>query len=159
MIINYARYFCKYVTVVYNQTMATFKRNKKQGYLIPMFSGKVPAGFPSPADDHIEQHLDLNDLLISKPEATFLVRASGESMIQAGIFNQDILVVDRSRSAKHGDIVVASLDGELLVKRLFKHSGKLKLVSENLQFPEILISRDEELMIWGVVTYVIHKPI
>ena len=139
--------------------MVPSKKTKSQQNLLPLFSGKVPAGFPSPADDHIEQHLDLNDFLISKPEATFLVRASGESMLQAGIFNQDILVVDRSRAAKHGDIVVASLDGELLVKRLFKHMGQLKLVSENPKFPEIVISRDEELMIWGVVTYVIHKPV
>ena len=126
---------------------------------LPLFSGRVPAGFPSPAEDHIEQYLDLNAWLIPHPEATFLVRASGESMTGAGVFNQDILVVDRSISAKHGHIVVASLDGELVVKRLHTKFGRIQLQSENPKYPPIVLKNQSELHIWGVVTYVIHRPV
>ena len=91
---------------------------------LPLFSGKVAAGFPSPADDYIEKSLDLNELLVQKPAATFFVRAQGESMLGAGIHPNDILVVDRSIAPVPGKIVICALNGELTVKRLEHHNGQ-----------------------------------
>ena len=85
---------------------------------LPLFGSQVPAGFPSPADDHLESELDLNEYLIDHPSETFFVRAKGDSMQQAGIFDKDLLIVDRSLTAKHNDIVIAAVGGELTVKRL-----------------------------------------
>lgn len=125
-------------------------------YAIPLYSSKVRAGFPSPADDYIETRMDLNEHLIKHPAATFFVRASGDSMIRAGIHSGDILVVDRSLEAVHGKIVIAALHGELTVKRLFRQQGIVKLVAENPKYPDIAITEEHELVIWGVVTNVIH---
>jgi len=122
----------------------------------PLFTGKVAAGFPSPADDHIEKTLDLNELLISKPTATFFVRAEGESMLGAGIHPNDILVVDRSLEAVPGKIVICAVNSELTVKRLIQRHEQLILASENSDYPDILIREDFDLVIWGVVTNVIH---
>ena len=122
----------------------------------PLFTGKVAAGFPSPADDHIEKTLDLNELLINKPTATFFVRAEGESMLGAGIHPNDILVVDRSLEAVPGKIVICAVNGELTVKRLIQRHEQLILASENSDYPDILIREDFDLVIWGVVTNVIH---
>lgn len=123
---------------------------------IPLFNCRVAAGFPSPADDYIEQTLDLNQLLIEKPAATFFVRAEGESMIGAGIHNNDILVVDRSLEAVPGKVVICALNSELTVKRLARKQGRLVLVAENPDYPDIPIHNEVELVIWGVVTNVIH---
>ncbi len=122
----------------------------------PLFTGKVAAGFPSPADDHIEKTLDLNELLINKPTATFFVRAEGESMLGAGIHPNDILVVDRSLEATPGKIVICAVNSELTVKRLIQRHEQLILASENSDYPDILIREDFDLVIWGVVTNVIH---
>ena len=124
---------------------------------IPLFNGKVSAGFPSPADDYIEKTLDLNDLLIQKPAATFFVRAEGESMLGAGIHPNDILVVDRSLEPVVGKIVICALNGELTVKRL-KNIGKEKITlgAENPAYADIIVQEYVELVIWGVVTNVIH---
>ncbi|MBT6524024.1 MAG: translesion error-prone DNA polymerase V autoproteolytic subunit, partial [Methylococcales bacterium] len=107
-------------------------------------------------DDHIEKTLDLNELLISKPTATFFVRAEGESMLGAGIHPNDILVVDRSLEAVPGKIVICAVNGELTVKRLIQRHEQLILASENSDYPDILIREDFDLVIWGVVTNVIH---
>jgi DNA polymerase V len=123
---------------------------------LPLFTGKVAAGFPSPADDYIDRTLDLNELLVQKPAATFFARAQGESMINAGIHPNDILVIDRSLEAVPGKIVICALNGELTVKRLAKDGGCWKLQAENPAYPDILIHDDLELVIWGVVTSVIH---
>lgn len=123
---------------------------------IPLYSSTVRAGFPSPADDYIETMLDLNEYLIKHPAATFFVKASGESMINAGIHSGDILVVDRSLEATHGKIVIVALNGELTVKRLSRQHGQVKLVAENPDFPAIDISDEYDVVIWGVVTSVIH---
>lgn len=131
-------------------------RGEKDSYEIPLYSSTVRAGFPSPADDYIESMLDLNEYLIKHPAATFFVRASGESMINAGIYSGDILVVDRSLEAVHGRIVIAALNGELTVKRLFRQQGRVRLVAENPVFPDIEINDDVDMVIWGVVTNVIH---
>lgn len=123
---------------------------------IPLFTGKVAAGFPSPADDYIEKTLDLNELLVQKPAATFFVRAEGESMLGAGIHPNDILVVDRSIEPVSGKIVICALNGELTVKRLSKRKGQLVLAAENSAYPDIDLHDDIDMVIWGVVTNVIH---
>ena len=123
---------------------------------IPLFNGKVSAGFPSPADDYIEKTLDLNDLLIQKPAATFFVRAEGESMLGAGIHPNDILVVDRSLEPVIGKIVICALNGELTVKRLKSIGKEIVLGAENPDYADIIVQEYIELVIWGVVTNVIH---
>ena len=123
---------------------------------LPLFSCKVAAGFPSPADDYIEKSLDLNELLVQKPAATFFVRAQGESMLGAGIHPNDILVVDRSIDPVPGKIVICALNGELTVKRLERHNGQWQLKAENPAYADIVIYEALEMVIWGVVTNVIH---
>jgi len=117
----------------------------------------VAAGFPSPAGDYIETPLDLNELIISRPAATFFIRAIGESMSGAGIQDGDLLVVDRSLEAASGDIVVASIHGEFTVKRFVRAHGIAHLEPANAAFPSIIIDAQSETEIWGVVSYVIHK--
>ena len=123
---------------------------------LPLFSGKVAAGFPSPADDYVEKTLDLNELLVQRPAATFFVRAQGESMLGAGIHPNDILVVDRSIEPVPGKIVICALNGELTVKRLERDNEQWQLKAENPAYPDIVIYEAFELVIWGVVTSVIH---
>ena len=123
---------------------------------LPLFSGKVAAGFPSPADDYVEKTLDLNELLVQKPAATFFVRAQGESMLGAGIHPNDILVVDRSIAPVPGKIVICALNGELTVKRLERGNGQWQLKAENPAYADIVIHEELEMVIWGVVTNVIH---
>lgn len=123
---------------------------------IPLFIDKVAAGFPSPADDYIEKTLDLNDLLIQKPAATFFVRAEGESMLEAGIHPNDILVVDRSIKPVIGKIVICALNGELTVKRLKSIDNGIVLGAENPDYADIIVQQEIDLVIWGVVTNVIH---
>lgn len=117
----------------------------------------LPAGWPSPADDYLEDQLDLHRLMVRNPTATFFLRASGHSMIGAGIHDGDLLVVDRSRPAVPGKVVIASVDGELTIKRLIKRGNKMLLAPENPDFPEIDLSEREEAEIWGVVTYAVHQ--
>lgn len=122
----------------------------------PLFLESVQAGFPSPADDYIDQQLDLNQHVIEHPAATFFVRVEGRSMIDAGISSGDILVVDRARQSAHNSIVIAAVDGELTVKRLKKKGRAMFLVPENAEFEPIKITPETAVDIWGVVTYVIH---
>jgi len=124
---------------------------------LPLFSGKVAAGFPSPADDYVEKTLDLNELLIQKPAATFFVRAQGESMLGAGIHPNDILIVDRSIEPVPRKIVICALNGELTVKRLERDNEQWQLKAENPAYADIVIHEELELVIWGVVTNVIHS--
>ncbi len=126
--------------------------------LIPLFTSSVSAGFPSPADDYIEDRLDLNKLLIKHPAATFFVRVAGDSMIEAGIHPRDILVVDRSLEPTDGKIVIAIVDGELTVKRLRCSPQILALMPENPRYRPLIIEQETEFQIWGVVTTVIHQP-
>ena len=126
-------------------------------YKLPVFLGRLPAGFPSPADDYLEGKLDLNRHLIKHPAATFFVRVTGDSMIGAGIHSGDLLVVDRSLEPADKHVVVAVLDGELTVKRLFKQNGVLRLLPENLNYQPIEIAPQQTIEIWGVVTSVIHS--
>ena len=118
---------------------------------IPLFSSSVAAGKPSPAEDHIEETLDLNDYMVQRPDTTFMLRVEGESMKDVGILPNDILVVDRSLKAQHNKIVIAAIDGELTVKRLFHRGGLIKLLPENAAYPEIELQQESDLVIWGVV--------
>ena len=123
---------------------------------LSLFSARVQAGFPSPADDHLERSIDLNEELIQHPAATFFVRVKGESMHDAGIQSGDILVVDRSLAPTDRKIVVAMIDGEFTVKRFRNQDGRIFLEAANDQFPKIEVSGDQELVVWGVVSFVIH---
>ncbi len=125
-------------------------------YALPVFLGRLPAGFPSPADDYIEGKLDLNRHLIKHPAATFFVRVTGDSMIGAGIHSGDLLVVDRSLDAVDGNVIVAALDGELTVKRLFRQGETLRLLPANAEYQPIEILTQQTFEIFGVVTNVIH---
>ncbi|MCJ1697889.1 translesion error-prone DNA polymerase V autoproteolytic subunit [Rathayibacter caricis] len=116
----------------------------------------VAAGFPSPAQDYFDGSLDLNDHLIRDKTSTFIVRVSGESMLGAGISDGDELVVDRSLTPKHGNVVVAILDGELTVKRLELVPGGVILRAENPEYPPILVPELSDLQVWGVVTVCLH---
>ncbi|MGD9591454.1 MAG: LexA family protein [Candidatus Berkiella sp.] len=125
---------------------------------LPLFSTKVAAGFPSPADDHLEASLDLNEYVIKNPASTFYVRVEGNSMLGAGIHPNDLLVVDLSLAPRDGHVVIAIVDGEFTVKRL--HIAKNKAVSlhpENENYPVIHIKDGMEFRIWGVVTNVVHS--
>jgi DNA polymerase V len=123
---------------------------------ILLYASCVKAGFPSPAEDYAEQHLDLNTHLIQRPAATFFLKVSGDSMINAGIFDGDLLIVDRSIEAAHGKIVIAAINGELTVKRLQKTAEGVFLVAENNDYPPIALQPSDQLQLWGVVTYAIH---
>ena len=145
---------CTDVTVVDILQACT---NKKQP--LPFFNTSVPAGFPSPAaDEHAERFLDLNDFMIKHPSSTFFVRVEGESMRDAGIISGDMLVVDRSLTPSHGRIIVALLDGEFTVKRLLIETDGVYLSPENSDYSPIKIKPESLFQVWGVVTYVIHKP-
>ena len=125
---------------------------------VPYILSRISAGFPSPADDYIENNLSISELLIKNQLSTFLMKASGESMIEAGINDGDVLVVDRSLEARSRDIVIAIFEGNLTVKRLIiKADGSAILKSENPLYKNILISEYTELEIWGVVTSAIHQ--
>ena len=130
---------------------------KRTSLKLPLVSASVEAGFPSPADDHLERGIDLNEELIRNPAATFLVRVRGESMRDAGIHSGDTLIVDKSVTPADRQIVVAMIDGEFTVKRYRKHAGKIFLEAANENFQSIQIGEDQELTIWGSVTYLIHQ--
>ena len=121
---------------------------------LPLYIERVPCGFPSPAQDYVEQCIDLNALMVQHPSATYFVRVSGESMIEAGINDGDMLVVDSSLTASHGDIVVAAVEGEFTVKRLQLHPC-LQLMPMNTKFKPIAIQTEDALEVFGVVTFVI----
>lgn len=143
---------------LFKHLLAQAKNTTKTKQLRPLFSTKVAAGFPSPADNDIETELDLNDHLIHNPASTFFVRAIGDSMRDAGIYPNDLLVVDLSLKAVDGSIVIAILDNEFTVKRLkIESNKKLWLIPENQQYSPIAIHEDMDFRIWGVVTNVIHS--
>jgi DNA polymerase V len=118
----------------------------------------VQAGFPSPADDYIDSNFDIAKFLINHPAATFFVRVQGESMHDAGIFSGDLLIVDRAKKVKNGDVIVAFIDGEFTVKRFFKKNNQIFLHAENKNFADIDVSKYSDFQIWGVVSFVIHNP-
>lgn len=131
------------------------KKPKRQR--CPLYLVAAPAGFPSPADDHKDRDLDLNEHLIRHPAATFFLRAAGNSMRDAGIMDGDLLVIDRSLEPRNGAIVIAAVNGELTVKRLRKTGNRPYLSPENPEHLPIWIDEGETLEIWGVVTHAIHR--
>ncbi len=124
---------------------------------IPVFSDTVAAGFPSPATDYLEETIDLNRHLITNPPATFMVRVAGDSMTDAGIHPGDLLIVDRSITPNAGRVVVAALNGELTVKRLRNLHGTWTLAAEHPGYADIPLSESLDMVVWGVVTYALHK--
>lgn len=124
---------------------------------LPLYLEHVSAGFPSPAQDYVEQQLDLNQLCVKRPAATYFVRVAGNSMVDAGIYPDDLLVVDRSITAQDGDVVIANLNGEFTVKVLAYHP--LRLEPRNKQYNPILINESDDFEIFGVVTNVIRSMI
>ncbi len=124
---------------------------------LPLFGHRVAAGFPSPADDYVEDRLDLNELLIQHQEATYFLRVTGDSMVGAGIHPGDLIIVDRSIDLQDGHVVVAEVNGELTVKRLRHVNGAPELHPENPAYPVIRFQDGQELRIWGVVTSAIHR--
>lgn len=150
------------------KTLATRKRAQRSKilglavdrlpiYEIPLVATKVPAGFPSPADDYLQDSICLQQLLIAHPQATFLMRVEGHSMINAGIHDGDLVVVDRALTPAAGKVVVAVIDGDFAVKRLTYRDGLCFLESENPAFQPIEVSEFSSNAVWGVVTNVIHR--
>lgn len=134
---------------------STPKKNTK----LPFFLTPVSAGFPSPATEEIASKLDLNEYLIKHPVATFFVRVKGSSMKNAGIFEDDLLIVDRSLTARAGDIILAVLEGEFTLKRFYKKGSKYYLKPENDAYKMIELTKDLDFQVWGVVTKVIKELI
>lgn len=136
---------------------AIYGFSRKTRIVRPLFLCGVSAGFPSPADDYIDRLLDLNELLITNPPATFFVKVAGDSMTGAGIYDGSILIVDRSIEATNGRIVIAAVNGELTVKRLVKSNDSCRLVAENADYAPLEITKESQCEIWGVVTSVIQQ--
>ncbi len=125
---------------------------------IPYYIHKVGAGFPSPATDYIEDDVDLNNYLIKNSPATFIIRVQGKSMNSVGIYDGDLLIVDRSINPKNLSTVIANVNDELVVKTILKEKGETFLTSGSKKTSDrIPLAKDQEIIIWGVVTYVIHK--
>jgi DNA polymerase V len=128
-----------------------------RGSTLPLLASHLPAGFPSPADDYIEEGIDLNTILVKRPASTFFIRVQGHSMEGARIYSGDVLVVDRSLEPKDSDIIVAALGGEFTVKRLRLKKGKGYLQADHPDYLDIPLSEASDFQVWGVVTYVITK--
>jgi DNA polymerase V len=141
-----------------NNGMVVLQPHKIPSQPLPYYLPKVAAGFPSPADDYLEKKLDLNEFLIKRPAATFFIKASGNSMVEKGIFHQDILIVDKSLKPVSGDIVITSIDKQLSINIIhLTPDKKIFLLSGNKETLPLEVTQTSELLIWGVVTYVIHK--
>lgn len=132
-----------------------FTPHAVEGFTIPIIESGISAGFPSPADDFKETRISLDKTLIKNKEATFYARVSGKSMIDAGLDDGDLLVIDRSLEPEHNKIAVCFIDGEFTVKRLKITKEGLYLMPENKAYQAIKITKENNLLIWGIVTYVI----
>ena len=126
-------------------------------FRIPLLNDSVSAGFPSPADDYTEENIDLNEHLISNPFSTFFLRVKGDSMINAGIKDKDLIIVDKSLIDKPGNIIIAMIDGEFTIKRLSIKNDELYLKAENHNYPDFSFKDHIDVQIWGVVIYSIHS--
>jgi DNA polymerase V len=122
-----------------------------------LLKNRVCAGFPSPAEDLGAQRIDLTQMLVVHAQATYFLRASGQSMVEAGIFDNDILVVDRAIKPRHNHIVVAVVDGDFTVKLLYQRAGRIKLKAANPTFPDIVPKDGQTIEVWGVVTSCIKQ--
>ncbi len=149
----------KYTVFIYSIFREVMYHISKAGIwppiYLPLYLERISAGFPSPAQDYVEQRLDLNKLCVKRPAATYFVRVAGDSMIEVGIYPDDLLVVDRSVKEKAGDIVIASLNGEFTVKVL--ETDPIRLVPQNHNYQPILIAEADDFEIFGVVTSVVRS--
>ena len=136
--------------------MDSFDSTTKK-FKIPLLTDSVSAGFPSPADDHTEENIDLNEHLISNPFSTFFLIVKGDSMINAGIKDKDLIIVDKSLTARPGNIIIAMIDGEFTMKRLSIKNNELYLKAENHNYPDFRFKNHINVQIWGVVIYSIHS--
>lgn len=125
--------------------------------VLPILKGSISCGFPSPADDYAERRLDLDELVVAHPEATFYVRVTGDSMNRAAIYDGDILVVDRAQTPAHNNIVVAILNGAFTVKRLYLKGDTVYLLPANPAYKPLRVEPGMDFQVWGVVTYCIHR--
>ena len=139
-----------------NQTLELYTSDTSTTLSMPYFENGVSAGFPSPAEDHMHSKIDLNNLLIENPSATYYVRVNGDSMLGAGILSGDLLIVDRSIEVTNNCIVVAHLDGEFTVKRIKKIKNKIFLQAENNNYKPIEITKEMDFELFGVVAHAIH---
>lgn len=131
---------------------------KRHGFVFPLYCDQIQAGFPSPAEDVVPfEPYDLGAKLVPNPASTFFIRVTGESMRDAGIFADDVLIVDRSLEARSGDVVVAAINGEFTVKRLFRSGKRVELRPENSKFRPLVVTTDMDFIVWGVVKTVIHN--
>ena len=130
---------------------------KKYKTKVPLFLYKVFAGFPSPAENYIEKDLDLHEHLIHHPESTFIVRAKGNSMVEAGIYSGDLMVVDKSLRPENGSIIIASINGEFTVKKIEKVDNELFLAPANKNYSKIKVNEFDNFEVWGVITHTIHS--
>jgi DNA polymerase V len=140
-----------------NQKLTFFMPDFESELKIPFIPDGVSAGFPSPAADFMETNIDLNAALSENPLATFYIRVNGNSMIDAGINDKDVLVVDRSLEPQNNKIAICCIDGEFTVKRILVETDCLYLMPENSNYQPIKVTEENELIIWGIVTYVIKK--
>mgnify|MGYP002713172587 CR=1 FL=1 len=138
--------------LIKSDKLTFYKPKIGQSVALPFFDVGVSAGFPSPADDFIENRISLDELLIEDADATFFVMAHGDSMIGAGIHDGDIMVVDRSITPEDGHIAICSIEGELTVKRIKKEKDRITLLPENPNFKPIIVEGEVTLLVWGVVT-------
>ncbi|MDD9912713.1 MAG: translesion error-prone DNA polymerase V autoproteolytic subunit [Alphaproteobacteria bacterium] len=134
-----------------------FIKNETELPTLPLYGSDVQAGGPTPADDYVENQINLHDYVVERPAETFFVRAKGQSMKNIGIGDGDLMVVDRSIAPRNGHVVIAAVDGDLTVKRLNKTTDCLELLPENEEFQPIRVSSEQHCHIWGVVTNVIHR--
>lgn len=147
---------CAFPTVSQQpQPVATLARASA----VPMFVSRVAAGFPSPATDYMQDGLDLNEYLVQHKAASFLFEVKGDSMKNAGIMDGDKVVVDRSIEPRHGKIVIAVVEGEFTIKRLYRRAGCIELRPDNPAYPVIPIPPDTQLEVWGVVVGVVRRYI
>lgn len=142
-----------------NIKLEFFKPSLKSNIELPLVEATISAGFPSPADDYSEARLDLNKELITNESATFYARVRGDSMTLAGISDGDLLIIDKSKTPVNGSIVVCLIDGDFTVKRLNKKGNQFYLMPENDKYQPIKIKPENDVTIWGVVTYTIKKHI
>lgn len=138
------------------ESLKTLFNAKLPTTMLPLYGSNVSCGFTSPAEDHVDNQLSLDEFLVPNPNATFFVRATGESMINAGIHDGDLLVIDRSVNPVHNNIVLAIVDTEFTVKRLIKDNERIILRAENPLFDDMPIKNAQHFMVWGVVLHVIH---
>ena len=143
--------------IMYLKSFYSSEKDANSTRLFPLANEAISAGFPSPAEDYIELGIDLNKYLVKNPISTFFLRVSGNSMNNAGIYNNDLLIIDRSINPNPGNIVVALLDGEFTLKRLIKEKNNYYLKADKENYPAINLYKYIDIQIWGVAIYSIHE--